>query len=43
MVAGTSLWGRIKQISKAIVRYDDTEANRLGVPMVSVADYVREH
>jgi len=33
----------VKAAAKKIVAYDDTEANRLGVPMVGVSDYVREH
>ncbi|WFD18906.1 hypothetical protein MCAP1_001119 [Malassezia caprae] len=39
----TGMWKRAKGIAKKIVAYDDTEANRLGVPMVGVKDYVREH
>ena len=37
------MWNRVKAAAKKIVAYDDTEANRLGVPMVGVSDYVREH
>jgi len=39
----TGMWNRVKAAAKKIVAYDDTEANRLGVPMVGVSDYVREH
>lgn len=37
------MWNRLKGAAKKLVAYDDTEANRLGVPMVGVRDYVREH
>ena len=38
--ASRTLWDRTKSIAKRVVRYDDTEANRLGVPMVGVQDYM---
>lgn len=38
-----TVWDHVIAFSKRVVRYDDTEANRLGVPMVGVKDYVREH
>lgn len=41
--ASQTLWGRTKALAKYIVGYDNTDANRLGVPMVGVQDYVREH
>ena len=40
--ASRTLWDRTKSIAKRVVRYDDTEANRLGVPMVGVQDYMGE-
>mgnify|MGYP000330109591 FL=1 len=40
--ASRTLWDRTKSIAKKVVRYDDTEANRLGVPMVGVQDYMGE-
>ncbi|KOS12655.1 sulfate permease [Malassezia pachydermatis] len=37
------MWDRTKAFAKKVVRYDDTEANRLGVPMVGVNDFIEEH
>ncbi|WFD02300.1 hypothetical protein MOBT1_000982 [Malassezia obtusa] len=39
---GHGLWQKAKQFGKRVVKYDDTEANRLGVPMVSVEDFGRK-
>lgn len=36
-------WYDYRGWAKRIVGYDDTEAKRLGIPMVGVADYVREN
>ncbi|WFC95303.1 hypothetical protein MBRA1_001950 [Malassezia brasiliensis] len=41
--ARASFWQKAKAFGKKVVRYDDTEANRLGVPMVSVGDFARKH
>lgn len=36
-------WHNAKRFGKTLVRYDDTEANRLGIPMVGVKDFARDH
>lgn len=36
-------WHNAKRFGKTLVRYDDTEANRLGIPMVGVKDFAHDH
>ncbi|WFD30798.1 hypothetical protein MSPP1_001822 [Malassezia sp. CBS 17886] len=40
---GRKMWGLVDGGAKRLVDYDATEANRLGIPMVGIGDFVQEH